>query len=119
MKVKFNDSEELLQLSGWFIRNDLVTLISNDISENLNGFILYEDDGETVVKDCSDFVYRWDIYGQKENQISFTNDETFRQKRTDVDDSIPQEIVDPLSNEELTEVVADLMYEVSAAQLGL
>ncbi len=118
MKVKFNDSEEFIILQGWVIGKNEVTMIADGIGENLSGFVLYGDDETTVVRDCSDHVYRWDIYTEKKGQITFTNSETDRQmKPTKME--VQKEIVDPLSNEELTEIVADLMYEVSAAQLGL
>ncbi|MDE6601561.1 MAG: hypothetical protein K2K90_05255 [Lachnospiraceae bacterium] len=118
MKVKFNDSENYITLQGWVIGRNMVTLLADGIRENLSGFILYDDDERTVLQDYSDYVYRWDIYTEKKDQITFTNSETDRQGKPALTE-MPKEIVDPLSNEELTEIVADLMYEVSAAQLGL
>lgn len=118
MKVKFNDSKECMSLHGWVIEDGIVTLVADGINENLSGFILYDDDEKTVVRDCSDYVYRWDIYTEKADQITLTNSETYRQRKQDGAE-VQKEIVDPLSNEELTEIVADIMYEVSAAQLGL
>lgn len=120
MKAKFNDSEEFITLRGWVIGGNQVTMVTDDIgkSENLSGFKLYADDEETVIRDCSDYVYRWDIYTEKKDQITYTNSETYRQGEPSKTET-PKEIVDPLTNEELTEAVADLMYEVSASQLGL
>lgn len=113
MKAKFNNSETFIQIQSWSIGSSLVTMIADGITENLSGFVLYEDDGVTVVMDCSDFIYRWDIYDQREDRITLTNSETDRQRKPDQDAGSPKEIIDPLSNEELTEAVADLMYEVS------
>lgn len=118
MKVKFNNSENFIILNGLAVGRNKVTLAGDGIGENLSGFVLYNDDETTVVRDCSDFVYRWDIYNENTEQITFTNSETDRQSEQ-VETEMPKEIVDPLSNEELTETVADLMYEVSVAQLGL
>lgn len=118
MKVKFNDSKNFITLNGFAIGKGEVTLVGKGIGENLSGFILYEDDETTVVRDCSDFVYRWDIYNENANQITFTNSETDRQSKPDKTEKL-KEIVDPLSNEELTESVADIIYEISMTQLGL
>ncbi len=118
MKIKFNDSKEYIALQGYAIGTNIVTVVADGIKEDLSGFILYEDDEVTEVLDCNDYVYRWDIYTEKKDQITFTNSETDRQGKPALTE-MPKEIVDPLSNEELTEIVADLMYEVSAAQLGL
>lgn len=119
MKIKFNNSENFIELDGYCITRDKITVVATDLVENLSGFILYEDDKETTVQDCSDFIYRWDIYDQKENQFSYTNSETFRQREPRPDGPEPVEIVDPLTNEELMDCVADLLMETSLMKLGL
>lgn len=119
MKVKFNDSEDFLSLDGYSITNNIIALIADGIEENLNGFILYENDKKTVVRNCSNFVYRWDIYKQTENQITYTNLENFTQDELPKDDDPFKEIIFPLTNEELTDCIADLMYETSLMKIGM
>lgn len=51
--------------------------------------------------------------------IYYTNDPNYLQTEPWPDLSDIPEQAEPLTNEELTEAVADLMYDVSAAQLGL
>lgn len=119
MKIKFNDSDKYIKLQGYATGKDIVTIVADGIKENLSGFIIYGDDEATEMLECSDYVYRWDIYEQRENQIIFTNSETYRQRKPSPSVEPPAEIVDPLTNEELTEAVANLMYEMSLSQLGL
>lgn len=119
MKIKFNDLEKYIAIRGYATGKNIVTIVADDIKEDLSGFILYEDDEVTEILNCSDYIHRWDIYAQSEKQITFTNSETYRQRKPSPDAEPPSEIVDPLSNEALTECVGDLMYEVSLMQLGL
>ncbi len=116
-KVVFADGETFF-IRGHSAREDLVSLHYREPAENLSGFILYGADGN-IIRDCSDFIYRWDVVDQKENAIYYTNDPNYRQTEPWPDLSNIPEQAEPLTNEELTEAVADLMYEVSAAQLGL
>lgn len=119
MKIKFNLSENFLYLSSYCLYQDKVFLSGSGIEENLNGFILYEDDEKTVVRDCSDYMYKWNVYTEYENGIVLTNSETDREQEPIDNTEVLQEIIDPLTNEELTEAVASLMYEVSTMQLGM
>lgn len=80
MKTKFNGLENFLYLSSYCLYQDKVFLSGNGIEENLNGFILYEDDEETVVRDCSDYKYKWNIYTEYDNGIVLTNSETDREQ---------------------------------------
>ncbi|MCM1561511.1 MAG: hypothetical protein NC123_18545 [Butyrivibrio sp.] len=119
MKVKFMDTDELIQLTGCVIYQDKIKLSAPGIKENLSGFMLYEDDGITLVHDCSEYKYRWNIYTEYENGIMLTESETDRERKPNPDADPPREVVDPLSNDELTEAIADLMYEASMNSLGM
>lgn len=117
LKVIFNDSDEAVEIRGYSIIEKLVSIRYNNPEENLSGFSIYE--GEELVFDGSDFTYRWDVVDQKPNEIYYTNDPDYRQTEPWLDLSNVQEQVEQLSNEELTEAVADLMYEVSMMQLDI
>ena len=119
MKVKFNDSENFIQLTGCVIYTEKVKLTAPGIQKNFSGFMLYEDDGETLVRDCSEYKYKWNIFTEYEDGIMLTESETNREREPNLSAEPPQEIIDPLSTEELTEAVADLMYEMSLSQLAI
>lgn len=116
MKVVYADGESF-ELNGYSIGENLVSLHYDNPTENLSGFCIYE--GENKVFDGSGFTYRWDVVEQKTNEIYYTNNPDYRQTEPFPDLSNVQEQAEPLNNEELTEAVADLMYEVSMMQLGL
>lgn len=125
MKFKFKNQETFIKLSSYSIYNHtpLVFIASSehDLKSDPNifaGFQLYKDDEETMVGDYSDYIYQWNIHQECENGIYLTNDADFHDIEPDPNFK-PVEHVRPLSNEELTECVADLMYEVSCMQLGL
>lgn len=117
MKVVYKDGVSC-DIHGYTISKKLVSLHYQNPIENVSGFIICNEAGD-VIKDCSDFKYRWDVIDQKENVIYYTNDPDYRQTEPWHELKTIPEQEEPLTNEELTEVVADLMYEVSAAQLGL
>lgn len=119
MKVKFENSDKFILLNSYLICSNLVALSYESIEENLEGFVLYDDDESTIVKNCSDFIYRWDVYEQRQNQIYYTNNEGYRQREPHPNDPKPVEAVSPLTNEELTQCVADLMFETSLMKLGM
>lgn len=116
-KAVFAGGEEF-DLIGYSISEKVVSLRGQGLVEHDKGFIIYDGNGEKV-KDCLDFVHRWDVVDQRKNEICYTNDPDYRQTEPFPNLSNVREQVEPLSNEELTEAVADLMYEVSIAQLGL
>lgn len=116
-KVVFADGKAF-GILGYVISEKRVRLHYSEPSENLSGFIICDEAGNTI-QNCSDFIYRWDVVDQKENVIYYTNDPNYRQTEPWPDLSDIPEQAEPLTNEELTEAVADLMYDVSAAQLGL
>lgn len=115
-KVIFADGKAF-DILGYVISEKRVRLHYFEPSENLSGFVIC-DEACCVIKDCSDFKYRWDVVDQKANAIYYTNDPNYRQTEPWPNLSDVHEQAEPLSNEELTEAVADIMYEVSAAQLG-
>lgn len=119
MKVKFNDSDNFIKLDSYVLYQDKVDMQGQGITENLSGFILYEDDEETIVRDCSEYKHKWNIYTERENGIVLTESETDRERKPNPDAEKPVEIVDVPNNEELAECIADLMYELSASELGL
>ena len=119
MKVKFNNSDNYIFLTGCVLYANKVKLTAPGITENLSGFILYEDDEESIVRDCTDYKYKWNIYTEYENGIMLTKLETDRERKPNPNAEPPREIIDPLTNEELTEAVAELMYETSMMQLGM
>ena len=53
-KIKYNDDDTLIELNGYGIQEHIVALYYPDVTENLEGFILYNPDG-SILKDCSDF----------------------------------------------------------------
>lgn len=116
-KVIYKDGVSC-DIHGYSISKRLVSLHYQNPVENVSGFTICDEAGG-VIKDCLDFKYRWDVVDHKENVIYYTNDPEYRQTEPLQDlGNIPEQ-TEPLSNEELTEAVADLIYEVSAAQLGL
>ena len=117
LKVVFADGEAFA-LNGYSIQENLVSLHYREPTENKSGFTIYNEAGN-VVAECLYFVYRWDVASQKKGTIYYTNDKDYRQTVPWPDTSGIPEYTEPLSNEELTEAVAELMYEVSVAQLGL
>lgn len=119
MKVKFNDSDNFMKLDSYVLYQDKVDMQGQGITENLSGFILYEDDEETIIRDCSEYKHKWNIYTERENGIVLTESETDRERKPNLDAEKPVEIVDVPNNEELAECIADLMYELSASELGI
>lgn len=79
MYVKFLNEETKKYLDGYGVSKKIISLVCPNQEENLNGFILYDDDGNTV-KDCSDFVYRWDVLENDQSKIYYTNDPNYKQK---------------------------------------
>lgn len=115
--VKFNNEETLIALEAYATSGSIVGLVYPNVKENLSGFIICDQD-EEVIADCSDFKYRWDVLDDDPGRIYYSNSaENMQTKKFSTEDYVEE--AEPLSNEELTEAVADLMYEISVAQLGL
>lgn len=115
-KIKYNNQDTYIEIIGCMISGDLVSLSYPNADINTSGFVIYQ--GNEIIMDCSDFKYRWDILEDDSNKIYYTNDPENVQKKAFNHENMVEDI-DPLSNEELTECVADLMYEMSLAQLGM
>lgn len=119
MKVKYvlyNDGEKKT-LNSYMLNPDLISLSYPNIEENLSGFSIY-DGNDNLIMDCSDFIYRWDVLEDSNNKIYYTNSpDNVQTRKFNTDDQ--EEEVEPLNNGELTEAVADLIYELSVTQLGL
>lgn len=115
-KIKYNDQDTYIDIRGCMISNDLVSLSYPNAEASTSGFIIYQDD--KMIADCSDFRYRWDVLENNPNRIYYTNNADNVQEKAFNHENMVEEI-NPLSNEELTECVADLMYEISLAQLGM
>lgn len=119
MKVKFNSSEIFTSIHRCQIAPNFVKLVAEDLVWDLSGFVMYEDDEETIIRDCSDYNYQWNIYTDIPNGVVLTNSETEKEKEPDPNAPKPMELLDPLTNEELTECVADLMTEVDMIKMGI
>lgn len=119
MNVKFNSSETFFKVDSYTIYANMITLIDENLIWDLSGFILYEDDKTTVIRDCSDFIYKWNIYKELEHGVTLTNSETDREPEPGLNKTSPVEEVFPLNNDELTSCVADLMFETSLMKLGM
>lgn len=116
MKVKFLNADSFIEVNGYMMEEHRITLVYEGNQENLGGFVLYDDD-ETIIRSCEDFVYRWDIHESDENSITYTNLEGCVQ--SEPVENNPIEYVHPLTVEELTPCVADLMFETSLMKLGM
>ncbi|MCM1112863.1 MAG: hypothetical protein NC399_06370 [Muribaculum sp.] len=117
-KAKYNNSDGLIELNGVGIQDHIVSLYGPDIAVNLSGFVLYAPDG-TVFRDCSGFRYRYDILEDNPDAVHYTDQADMVQTEKWNVSSIDQVEEEPLTNEELTECVAELMYETSLMRLGI
>lgn len=118
MYVKFNDEDIFRRVISYGINPFLINLFGPEIIEDFSGFKLYKDDKETVEKDCSEYIYKWNIYTEyPDGGCIYTNDQNL--KEPDPKTVVMEETVDPLNDSQLTEVVADLMYEVDMIKLGI
>ena len=117
LKIRFNDLDEYISIKGYIKYDHIVTLHYDSLKENLSGFKIYNDK-EDLIYDCSDFIYRYDVLENENNEISYSDNPNIVQTEKYVRCTLI-ESVEPLNNEELTECVADLMYAVSMSQLGL
>lgn len=114
--VLYNNGEKK-SLKSYGISSDIIILSYQDVNENLSGFSIY-DGNDNLIMDCSDFIYRWDVLEDNNNKIYYTNSpDNVQTMKFNTDDQ--EEEVEPLNNRELTEAVADLIYELSVTQLGL
>lgn len=119
MKIQYIKSKEIYDITSIERINENVVQVTGDIPIQEYGFMSSED-GETFDGDYSH--YRT-IYRTVEGGGQFSNNGNVYTGGVDFEppDLIPDETHESyiLTNEELTECVADLMYEVSCLQLGL
>ena len=120
MKLRFNDSNMLYNVYSYNIFEGRLLTIIGDFPENMSGLVIYDKNG-MVIKDCSTFTTKYNVHSQIDNGFILSNDGSTDSElivNNDQKEKI-MEHISPLSNEELTECVADLMYEMSLAQLGM
>ncbi len=125
MQIKFNDSDRIYNITTFRqIGGNIIILKGAELpEENTSGFKVI--DGDRVIADYSAYTTKYNVSTQTEGMLMLS---TGIVETEDKPAGIyaytpkPEEIVedvDPLTNEELTEAVADLMYEVSMMSLGL
>ncbi len=94
-------------------------------TDNASGFKLFQ--GKKMIEDFSGYKKKYNVLTKAQDVIFLTDREDSAETENDRVDKymyVPatediHEDIDPLTNEELTECVADLMYEMSAATLGI
>ena len=126
MKIKFNDPEQIYDITALVEKGNIVILKGIGLPrDNTSGFKLL---GSREEKDYSEYRYIFNVNTKFENVVMLSNDEGFIETEDnpagryyhEPDPDAEQEIIeDPLTNEELTEAVANLMYETSMMQLGM
>lgn len=128
--IKYKNGE-IRFLEGYSISHNIITLhydqngsipITSD-----KGFQIY-DANDNLIIDGTDYIYRWDTLNEKNPTQPFTvayaTHSNFKQKYPYMtQDEAEQEAknipVEPLTNEELTSTIAELLYETSLMQLGM
>lgn len=125
MQIKFNDSEQLYTITSFRqIGGNIIVMKGDDLpEENTSGFKVLE--GDRVTADFSEYTTKYNVLTPAEGVLMLSTGAVETEDNpagvyayTPNTEEIVEE-VDPLTNEELTEAVADLMYEVSMMQLGL
>ena len=125
MKIQFNDHDQIYTVTSFRNRGDIVILKGEDIpTENTSGFKLL--DGDRVAEDYSEYKTKYNVITREEGVLMLSTgavetEDNLAGIYIHMPEPEEEEIVEeaPLTNEELTEAVADLMYEVSMMQLGL
>ncbi len=126
MYIKFNDQEECYEISVCRqIGNFIMVRGENLPTDNASGFKLFQ--GKKMIEDFSGYKKKYNVLTKAQDVIFLTDREDSAETENDRVDKymyVPatediHEDIDPLTNEELTECVADLMYEMSAATLGI
>lgn len=126
--IKYKNADEIICLNGYSVSENMIKVIFTEPYPFKNcGFDLYDTNG-SLVKDCSDFIYRWDILNAdnttQPNTIVFTDNMDLQQTmpfwaKEEIDKEVANTPDEPLTNEELTEAIADLICEVSLMQLNI
>lgn len=118
MKVKFNNEDVFRNVGPFAEGAEEIHLW--DMPENLNGFVLFEDDEKTVIRDCSGFIYRYNIYDDPETTtlIVYTDNPDCKQSKPDPNETFT-EWDPPVNESDLVSAVADLMMEVDMMKMGM
>ncbi|MDE6602242.1 MAG: hypothetical protein K2K90_08785 [Lachnospiraceae bacterium] len=129
-KIIYNDGEQG-NINGYSLSENIIK-ITYDTSAckpvtNNSGFKIYDRENREII-DASAYIYRWDILNAENTTqpwtVAYTNCPDFKQKfpyptQEEMDQASETIPDDPLTNEELTEAVADLMCEISLMQLNI
>lgn len=124
MKIQFNDHDQIYTITSFRQRGEIVIIKGEDVPiENTSGFKLL--DGDRVEEDYSEYKTKYNVITQADGVLMLSTGvvETadnpagvyaYTPKQEEI-----VEDVGPLSNEELTACVADLLEEVCMMKLGL
>lgn len=119
MQIQYIKTKDIYAIESIKQINDNVVQVNGDLPIQEYGFMLSED-GVTFDGDYSHYrtIYRTIEGGAQfsNNGNVYTGGDEHGHNDT-IPDDVPESYI--LNNEELTECVADLMYEVSCLQLGL
>ena len=117
-KLKYKNEDKFIDISGYTISQNVVGLIYENCEENLSGFSIYTE-SEKLLCDCFEYRYRYDVLEDGKKAIYYSDRPDIVQtvKFNINNDTFPA--VDPLNAEELTECVAELIYETSLLSLGI
>lgn len=122
IEIKYEDGT-IDTLNGYSIGGSLISISGENIKENLSGFKIVDkiDNGkEIIIADGTGYKYRWDVINHQGTWIYYTNDEENKQTVPFPEEEFDETSFEmPLSNEELTDIVGDLMFEVSLMEIGL
>lgn len=124
MRIQFNDHDQIYIITSLRHRGDIVILKGKDIPvENTSGFKML--DSDCVVEDFSEYKTKYNVITQAEGVLMLSTGVVETEDNpagvyayTPKQEEIVED-VEPLSNEELTECVADLLEDVCMIRLGL
>lgn len=99
--------------------DDFNISLSEEETKEMPGFKIYAEDETTVLMNYTGCVYKWNIYTDYDDGIVLTSSKNDREREPDPNADPPQEVINPLNTEQLTECVAELMYQVDCNELGI
>lgn len=126
MYIKFNNSEDTYEITAYRKTRNFIMIKGKGLPDgNTSGFKIFN--GAALTGDFPEYTKKYNVLTQTQEAAFFTSENgDIETEDNRVDKYLYEpaqedihEDVDPLTNEELTECVADLMYEVSMSQLGL
>lgn len=129
-KIIYNDGAQGT-ISGYSLSGNIIKITYDTTSSkpaaNSSGFKIYnEQNGEII--DGSTYIYRWDVLNAENPTqpwtIAYTDSPDLKQNvpyptQEEMERETENISDDPLTNEELTEAIADLICEVSLMQLNI